>query len=179
MLNSINVRYLSVIWFLYGSEIREEVSRGLGKYCSPFSASGLISVLLGWLLDPDDGGDIFLRNVTWLSLDYTALYPRRQNSSQPLLWEPQIQEVYILYFNIVSNPPRFLLAEKRVFPSFHRQPHVPCVWHQLTWCLVCLSQTRNLFFSNSEMEQIIPGSCFLLCGLLNRILICTTPVQRN
>jgi hypothetical protein len=33
---------------------------------------------------------MFLRNVGWLSTDYTALYPRRQNSSQPPLWEPQI-----------------------------------------------------------------------------------------
>jgi hypothetical protein len=27
------------------------------------------------------GGDIFLRNVDWLSMDYTALYSRRYNSS--------------------------------------------------------------------------------------------------
>jgi hypothetical protein len=27
--------------------------------------------------DPEDGGDIFLWNVTWLSTDYTALYPRK------------------------------------------------------------------------------------------------------
>jgi hypothetical protein len=29
---------------------------------------------------PEDGGDMFLRNVGWLSTDYTALYPRRQDS---------------------------------------------------------------------------------------------------
>jgi hypothetical protein len=28
-----------------------------------------------------DVGDMFLRNVGWLSLDYTALFPRRKNSS--------------------------------------------------------------------------------------------------
>jgi hypothetical protein len=27
--------------------------------------------------DPEDGGDMFLRNIGWLSADYTALYPRR------------------------------------------------------------------------------------------------------
>jgi hypothetical protein len=37
-------------------------------------------ILLG-LFDPEDGADIFLRNVGLLSTDYTALYPRRQNSS--------------------------------------------------------------------------------------------------
>jgi hypothetical protein len=27
--------------------------------------------------DPEDGGDMLLRNVCWISTDYTALYPRR------------------------------------------------------------------------------------------------------
>jgi hypothetical protein len=39
--------------------------------------------------DPEDGGNIFLWNVSWLSLDYAAWYPRRYNFSQPRLWEPQ------------------------------------------------------------------------------------------
>jgi hypothetical protein len=37
--------------------------------------------LLGLFFDPKDGGNMFLRNVGRLSMDYTALYPRRQNSS--------------------------------------------------------------------------------------------------
>jgi hypothetical protein len=39
-----------------------------------------VGFLLGWLFDPEDGGDMFLRNVSWLSTDYTALYLSRQNS---------------------------------------------------------------------------------------------------
>jgi hypothetical protein len=35
--------------------------------------------LLCWFLEPEDGGDMLLRNVGWLSTDYTALYPRRGN----------------------------------------------------------------------------------------------------
>jgi hypothetical protein len=31
------------------------------------------------IFDPEDGSDIFLRNVDWLSTDHTTLYPRRQN----------------------------------------------------------------------------------------------------
>jgi hypothetical protein len=34
--------------------------------------------LLG-LFDTEDGGDTFLRNIGWLSTDYTALYPRKQD----------------------------------------------------------------------------------------------------
>jgi hypothetical protein len=29
------------------------------------------------LFDPEDGGDMFLRNVGWLSTDYMTLYPRK------------------------------------------------------------------------------------------------------
>jgi hypothetical protein len=37
--------------------------------------------LPGLLFDPEDGGDMFVRNVSWLETDYTVLNPRRQNSS--------------------------------------------------------------------------------------------------
>jgi hypothetical protein len=33
------------------------------------------------LFDPEDGGVMSLQNVGWLSLDYMALYLRRQKSS--------------------------------------------------------------------------------------------------
>jgi hypothetical protein len=33
--------------------------------------------LLSLFFDPEDGGDIFLRNVGYLSTDYAALYPNR------------------------------------------------------------------------------------------------------
>jgi hypothetical protein len=44
------------------------------------SASCLLhsGFLLGLLFYPDDGGDMFLRNVGRLSADYRTLYPRRQ-----------------------------------------------------------------------------------------------------
>jgi hypothetical protein len=36
---------------------------------------------VGLLFDPENGGNMFLQNVDWFSVDYTTLYPRRQNSS--------------------------------------------------------------------------------------------------
>jgi hypothetical protein len=50
--------------------------------------------LFGLLFYSEDGGNMFLQKINWLSPDYIALYPRRQNSSQPPLWEPQIQNIY-------------------------------------------------------------------------------------
>jgi hypothetical protein len=51
--------------------------------CSPleFATCFLAGFLLGLFLDPENGSDMFLRNVAWLSMDYTTLYPRRQNTS--------------------------------------------------------------------------------------------------
>jgi hypothetical protein len=37
--------------------------------------------LLGLFFDSEDGGDILPRKVGLLSVDYTALHPRRQTSS--------------------------------------------------------------------------------------------------
>jgi hypothetical protein len=41
--------------------------------------------LLVLFFDLEDGGDMFFRNVAWLSMDYMTLYPRRWYSSWPLL----------------------------------------------------------------------------------------------
>jgi hypothetical protein len=41
----------------------------------------LSGFFLGLQVEPEDEGDVFLRSVGRLSTDYTALYPRRQNSS--------------------------------------------------------------------------------------------------
>jgi hypothetical protein len=40
-----------------------------------------VHLLLGLLFDLEDGGEMFLRNIGWLSADYTELHPRRWTSS--------------------------------------------------------------------------------------------------
>jgi hypothetical protein len=36
---------------------------------------------LGWFFDPEDGGDMFPRNLGWPTVNYMVLYPRRQYCS--------------------------------------------------------------------------------------------------
>jgi hypothetical protein len=52
-----------------------------------------VGFFLGLFFSHEDVGDMFLRNVDWLSTDYMVLYPRRQNSSKLPLWEPQILQM--------------------------------------------------------------------------------------
>jgi hypothetical protein len=48
--------------------------------CSPLKVN-ISEEHVTWFFDPEDGGDMFLRNVGWLSTDYTPLYPRTEKSS--------------------------------------------------------------------------------------------------
>jgi hypothetical protein len=60
---------------LQSSESQRDVSEEESR------ASCLLNdLLLGSLFNPQDGGDMFLRNVSRLSTNYTTLYPRRHNS---------------------------------------------------------------------------------------------------
>jgi hypothetical protein len=46
----------------------------------------LVGFLPSLFFDPEDGGDMFLRNVDLLSTDYTALHPRRYIGVLISLW---------------------------------------------------------------------------------------------
>jgi hypothetical protein len=72
---------------------------------------------LDLFFDPEDGGDMILRNVSWFSTGYAALYPRRQNSSfVNILWYITVLNLrcltavvfYLLPWNlkIIINFPR-------------------------------------------------------------------------
>jgi hypothetical protein len=48
-----------------------------GKISPPRQEAELLATDFRLLFGREDGGDVFLLNVDWLSLHYTALYPRR------------------------------------------------------------------------------------------------------
>jgi hypothetical protein len=53
-------------------------------------------VLLGLFFDHEDGGNVFLRNISRLSVDYIALCLRKQNSSSQPVSEGGIAGVWSL-----------------------------------------------------------------------------------
>jgi hypothetical protein len=57
---------------------RRRISRARNQHEGKWQAEPHTNFLLGLFLDPDYGRDMFLRNVDWLSSDYTALYPKRE-----------------------------------------------------------------------------------------------------
>jgi hypothetical protein len=63
--------------------------------------------LLDFFLNSEERGDIFLRNISWLSSDYTELYLRWQNSTLPPLWEPEILQAKSCLYS--QSYPRILL----------------------------------------------------------------------
>jgi hypothetical protein len=67
-----------------------EVLSAESVLCLP-SAFTLVSCF-GLFFESENGNDMFLRNAGWFSTDYTALFPRRQNSS------------YIELFCTLDNP---------------------------------------------------------------------------
>jgi hypothetical protein len=52
-----------------------------GRVCRSACCLLHAAFLYGLVFHPEDGGDVFLRNVGGHLPDYTALYPRRYNSS--------------------------------------------------------------------------------------------------
>jgi hypothetical protein len=82
-------------------------------------------LLHGGVFSPEDGGDVFLRKVGWLSAVYMALYCRRQNSRDAFPnvqvitfrvrtlygvkcrydweWSKDVEEVVVAFINVLSQ----------------------------------------------------------------------------
>jgi hypothetical protein len=89
--------------FRIGEKDKEESSMKQNSACCLLN----IGFLLVLFFNPEDGGDISLRNVGLLSTDYAALYPRRQNSSHHPLREHQ--NLHILDVGSQQTTPRNIL----------------------------------------------------------------------
>jgi hypothetical protein len=69
------------VWGSAISQARNQHEAGR-KQAKPLACCLLnAGFLLGSLFNPEDKAAMFLRNVGSLSTGYTALYPRRENSS--------------------------------------------------------------------------------------------------
>jgi hypothetical protein len=88
--------------------------------------------LLSLYFDPEDGGDMFLRNVGCLSTDYTALYPRR--------WCSSYNEVHASAWLIIRTRTRsseILSGQKRTLANeTETEPNFPS--YALLWCASCV-----------------------------------------
>jgi hypothetical protein len=58
---------------------------------------------LGLFFDPEDEGNMFLRNVGTVSPDYTALQARIPYSSQSSLRESEIQQFLQFFYSSLKN----------------------------------------------------------------------------
>jgi hypothetical protein len=67
---------LKVNWRFRGTRRLHFQGRSLSQARNEREAGSLVCLFF----NPDDGGDIFFRNVGWLSTYYAALYPARQDS---------------------------------------------------------------------------------------------------
>jgi hypothetical protein len=85
-----------------------------GGYEAPLATCFHAGFLIGLHFDPEDGGDMFLRNVGWLSTDYTALYPISSNPNvlgerqgRPGYFSAYVISSYWIYIAFPVNPKHF------------------------------------------------------------------------
>jgi hypothetical protein len=159
--------WTGLIWlrfFLVGSEVRTATVMKISIYrlitpCSPLKVNRRLALLvicfhagflLGLFFNPENGGDMFLRNFGWFSTDYKALYSWRQNSSYLVLvhlhrriCQGQIQGMLMscthLFATAVLPPSPYIAAETRAQAQYCSMwssayswpiplPNLPWVW---------------------------------------------------
>jgi hypothetical protein len=81
--------------------------------------------LMDLFFDPEDGSYLLLRNVRWLSPDYTALYHRRQKSSWMLLFFTLSVGTRIHYRQLTTGAFTSLIKITRVYFKHIPRIHAP------------------------------------------------------
>jgi hypothetical protein len=100
--------------------------------------------LLGLLFDREDGCDIFLRNVGWLSTDYTTSYPRRQYSSGNIL----LPYYYRSPVKKTENTTRGIRCADHATPSIHKSwYYFAKKWRSLGGHSSLADQSHGVFFN--------------------------------
>jgi hypothetical protein len=113
--------------------------------------------LLGLLFNSEDEGDIFLRNVRWLSTDYAALYSRRYNSWNYTFsrsqWPRRVRHEMSSPAQAVGSWVRIPLeAWISVFMLSCICSGLMTGWASVQWVLPTVYKINN-FIINSELEQ--------------------------
>jgi hypothetical protein len=106
------------------------------------------SILLG-LFDPEDWGNMFLRNFGWLSTDYMALYPRRYYSSNE---------------RMIMNFEEGEFGKLRLFSTFKYYSSIYCTWRDCrkSWNILCRTARLFVLFVVLTKVFFLPSSfvCF-------------------
>jgi hypothetical protein len=112
------------------------------------------SVLFGVHVVTEDGGDIFLRKVCWLSPDLHGIISQKINSSH-----------IIIFINLVRNVSRTVLEKNGLLYDSEWSR-----WHQLCSCPLrhCFTQTHNGLIRN-------PTECFARDWVSLQVITFTTP----
>jgi hypothetical protein len=107
-------------------------------------------LLLRLFFGPEDRGDMFLRNVGWLSLDYTASYPRRQNSSTNvnfLYADFSVRKLHVYRQLLVTNT-----YDKTNFVPSELTRQL-CVWNLSIKTLLTCITSHGICFRNAMRRQ--------------------------
>jgi hypothetical protein len=104
----------------------------------------LLWFLARYFFEPEDRGDIFLRNVSWNSTDYTALYPRT--------WYSSILEKFTELFNNLNfQRNNTAVTEHKGSNPTNRKV---CHWHELSQFYLHPILTIN--FGRIRLNDVLP-----------------------
>jgi hypothetical protein len=136
--------------YIFGVEEKAEQETSVkAKWKQRFRAG----FLLGLLLNPDDGDDMFFRNVCWLSTDYTALCPRRhygvEMSSRGMTF---CGDPFTHWSKVMVTASTILEASLLVL--LMGGIYEVCCWDGLRWYEVCTKFRKDLLRCSASVTVV-------------------------